>query len=326
MTNAIDMPDDAPPRRPEAQCGPRLTGDAAIVAHVRNDPRAHLAHIFPVVPPRYDAQILDILGSHGTVRAVKEVFLDPNGLANLKRITYRGEAWMGGPADGYRGARRHAKGCAGSGPVRAVVFDCDTAEEAVATKTEVRDLFGIGKFPMHINDHHAEAVEVAELYWNENSVHIANLAPASRDTTLLDAMIDRFKSHAAAHGLDPEEFCVGGSGPLGVVGLRPIQDLDLLHLAASFPPDPERVLSSHESQLVHYPLPKAVIIRDPAFHFYHRGVKFISLDVFAALKRRRREWPKDWRDVALLRLFQARRGLVNRCQRLRMHLRKRPIT
>lgn len=287
--------------------------DYAALQFVKLNPQACMVNLHSIVDTIKDSEVERILSQYGTLYYKKSVQLNENGYVNLKKLCYgfdnwQGEHWIGSAANGYAGARKHARKSMGKHPLRAYVYICGDAQKLRQAKDEIRALLGLGNHSIHTSDSHAEAVQQAETLLNEHSVFAINTRPFQIDTTRLDRHIDELKYWANYYDISLDTLCGVGASPLAAIGARESNDLDFLHSAMEIPQPSSPFTSSHHTQLRYYPYHRNQIIHNPQFHFYYRGVKFATLDVVEQMKRNRAEWPKDMMDAKLARNV-LRRGI-----------------
>lgn len=273
--------------------------DAIALEYCRLKPHTYAALVFPSAPGRRE-DILRILLSHGHLVYEKDVVLGERGRFNFIRRVYAGEAWLGTAANRYAGNNAKAALCfTQEGPLRLFLFEAHDPASAVKAKSEIRDLFGIGKHSMHINDSHEETLRVAEALLNENSLHHLEHAAPIVPPRLL-AYLESLRAWLRSSGLPEEDVCIGGSAVLAAYGLRDGKDLDFVHhfpLPASALPEG---LGSHNEYASLYGMPVDDLIYDPANHFHFAGFKFVALPVIARMKETRGE-RKDVADLRLIR-------------------------
>ena len=112
--------------------------------------------------------------------------------------------------------------------------------------------------------------------------------------------ISSFKNLIEKNNLDIDDYCLVGSSPLSVYGLREGEDLDYLHINPFNIKDDKDLIHSHNEYGKNlYDLNYDEIILNPDNHFYSRGVKFASLNVIKNMKQKRNEM-KDVIDVNLI--------------------------
>lgn len=278
--------------------------DYGALEYVKLNPHAYIVNLQPVTTMDDDSKVLDILNSHGFVYYKKECWLSFNGLVNFKKICYGSfwekAPWIGSPEDGFFGAQDHANHSMGINPMRVFVFVCENLEEVQKAKKEIRDIYGIGNYSVHINDTHEEAICLAENYFNANTLFQLNTRPFHLYDEVFEKHIEVLKTECKNRNIDIDRVCGAGSTPMNVFQIRHSQDLDYLTIGDSVLPDDE-IISSHNKYERNYPHPITEIITDPSFHMYYNGVKFISLDTLYAMKKFRREIPKDYLDCKKIR-------------------------
>ena len=77
-------------------------------------------------------------------------------------------------------------------------------------------------------------------------------------------------------------------------------DLDYLHSTPEEIKDERDLIHSHNQYGIgRYHIERDEIIHNPHNHFYHRGIKFVTLEVVKKLKQKRGE-EKDIRDIKLI--------------------------
>ncbi len=278
--------------------------DYGALAYVRLNPNAYIVNLHSVTDPQYDAQVVSILNKYGVVFYQKDVHLTYTGLVNLKKISYGSfwdrSDWIGTPENHYFGAQDHAQASLGKHPTRVFVFLCDDLDRVVKAKEEIRAIYNIGNFSVHINDTHDEAVCLAETYFNANSLFCLNHRPFDLEDEVFDRNVDYLKNKAQQLGVALDDVCAAGSTPLNQFLLRHSNDLDYLSLDERMNIEDD-IISPHDEQLKNYPYSKEELITNPAYYSFYHGVKVISLDVVYRFKRKRRERPKDLRDCRLIR-------------------------
>jgi hypothetical protein len=269
--------------------------DAIAAEYCRLKANTYVAVVFPSAVGNHRL-VRDVLSRHGDLVYEKSLRLAGHGPTNLVRLLYSGEPWLGSNEDAFAGARAKARACfASSHPTRIFVLEAPDRRAMARAKKAIRELFRVGNHSIHITDAHAETVRIAETLFNANGVRLLERRRVS-SLPRLERLLDELSAWFRRHGLDPEDFCIGGSGTLAAYGLRDCRDLDLLHKTATEGIRPPTGIGSHHAYLKYYPLAKDEIIYDPGNHFRYRGVKFAALEVVSEMKKRRGE-DKDIRDL-----------------------------
>ena len=281
--------------------------DYGALEYVKLNPYAYIVNLQSIISTEYDSQVEKILEKYGFIYYKKDVDITFNGLVNLKKLSYGSfwdrESWIGTSENGFAGAVYHAKNSFGKNPLRAYVFVCEKLSDVLAAKSEIRALFNIGNFCVHINDTREEAIALAQTYFNKNSLYMINKRPYQYEDCRFDDMIEELRNTSQNTGIDLNDICGGGSTPLDVFGLRKSDDFDFLYCGNKNFDIQTETLSNHDSQLVYYPYSKQEIIMNPEHHFYYHGIKIITLDVLYNMKQKRHEVPKDIKDCKMIKSF-----------------------
>lgn len=277
--------------------------DYGALEYVKLNSNAHIVNLHSVTDPNFDGLVETILNKYGVIFYKKDVRLTYNGLVNLKKLSYGSfwdrEDWIGNEQNQYRGAQDHAQASLGKYPTRVYVFVCEDLEKVTQAKTEIRAIYNIGNFSVHINDFHEEAVWLAETYFNANSLFSFNNRPFAKDDNTFDNNVEHLKMIAQEFDVDINDICGAGSTPLNVLLLRHSDDFDYFSLDERLEFEDD-IISPHDSQLCYYPCSKEEIITNPTHYQYYHGLKLISLNVLYQMKHNRGETPKDLNDCQMI--------------------------
>lgn len=285
-----------------------------IIAFIEKTQDIYLLHLYPAIKPELDEQIEGIIRKYANIHFKENVQLSRRGLVNCKKISYSKQGdWIGGFKDGFFGLRKHAKKSIRGrrGPTRVYVITADNISKMVALKAEIRELIGKGTWPCHITDSQEEALTLARIYFNNNALLVCNGRRHTYDSASFDVRVDELKQRLENAGLPLDGIIGVGSTPLAIADIRRAKDFDYLAIDERYDAVlHDDIYSPHDSQLRRYPYSKKELIENCEHYFYYRGVKFISLDILAQMKRRRHEWPKDWRDYIKIKLFMLKSRLL----------------
>ena len=273
--------------------------DQTAIEYCKLKPNTYVVCLFPVVNNKL-SEVYDILRSNGDVFYSKQITLNTTGAFNLMRELYLGEKWAGDWRNNYAGFREKADLCFSDySPVNVVLINLDSADIAKKIKQKTRSLFNKGNHSVHINDTHEQSVRISKTIFNNNSIHyINNTNPVNYKT--FNTCMNEFYKEITIRGLNVDDYCVVGSAPLAAYGLRECKDLDYLHFDQKLIKGTQDLIHSHNEYGVgRYHLDREDIIYNPENYFYHRGIKFASLNVIRKLKEQRNE-PKDIIDVKLI--------------------------
>lgn len=281
--------------------------DYGALEYVKLNPNAYIVNLHSVTDAKKDNLVEDILNKYGFIFYKKDIDLTFDGYVNLKKLSYGSfwdrESWIGTVENKFAGAQMHARESIGKNPLRAFVFVCDDLEKVIQVKAEIRALYNIGNYSVHINDTRDEAIWLAETYFNSNSLFMLNRRCFYYEDPRFDNLIEDLKNTAKERNVDIENICASGSTPMNIAGIRKSDDLDFLYCGEKEFDIQTDTLSNHDSELNYYPYNKKEIIENPKYHFYYHGLKFISLDVLLKMKEKRGEKPKDVNDCREIRSF-----------------------
>jgi len=227
----------------------KIYQDFAALEFCKFNPNAYIVNIHSIIPVSKESEIENILEKYGKIFYKKNIFLNFNAYVYMKLVSYGKEDWVGNQENGFEGAKAHAKSSMGFDPLRIYVLNCDSIEKIIKAKKEIRELFNKGNFSVHINDNHQEAVELAQTYFNDNSVHFINNFDITRKRESFMQKIRYLEEWLELNNIDPETICISGSTPMSLYGLREAEDLDFLHYDENIPEINCPDISSHKDQI-----------------------------------------------------------------------------
>lgn len=271
--------------------------DRVAIEYAKLKSNTFIATLFPSA--KGNAKLaFDVLNKHGKVFYYKAVKLDENGPLNLMKEFYTDEEWAGGPHNNYAGYREKAALCfTTENPTYFFLVEFNDIASSVAAKTEIRNVFQLGKHTIHINDTHEQTVRLANVVFNDNSIHYLNKATKNFSIDFKERL-NRFKSLVKNNNSDIDDYAITVSSVLAAYGLREAKDLDYIH--RNNMPVKDHLIDSHNQYLNSlYQTNADDLILNPLNYFHTMGIKFVSLNVVKALKTRRNE-TKDQADIKLI--------------------------
>ena len=271
--------------------------DRTAIEFAKLNPNSYMVCLFPAARGHVN-DVIKILSDIGGIFYSKKVSLSNHGAFNLMRELYLDEPWAGTypKFGGYNAKRKHCYPIDGNTYTFLVEFN--TPHDAVKAKNMIRSIYNIGNHSVHINDTHEETIRISKLLFNENSIHHLNNMRIVNYINF-DSLLREFRKTITANKQDVDNYCVTASSILSVYGLREGNDIDYLHIGPKLMSS-NSLISSHNTYGVgRYTLPYDEIIHDANNHFYHRGIKFASLEIIKKMKLARNE-PKDIKDIELI--------------------------
>jgi hypothetical protein len=273
--------------------------DLVSIEYAKLKPNTYVITLFPSTKNNFQTP-LKILNKHGKVVYFKSIQLKKNGPLNLMRELYDGESWAGDHKTNYAGFRHKESLCFTSeNPTYVFLVEFDNYEDSVNAKKEIRDVFNIGNHSIHINDTHDQTVRLCKIVFNNNSINHLNNSKVEYYPKF-ERLLDKFKKLVEKNNLDLDDYCITASSVLSAYGLREGDDLDYIHLDNIILNDDENLIHSHNQYGINLYEPNyEEIILNPNYHFFYKGVKFVSPEIIKNIKIKRNE-PKDIVDVGLI--------------------------
>jgi hypothetical protein len=156
----------------------------------------------------------------------KDITLTPIGKRNLIINLYRKEDWISNQ-DSITWKTNNCFPAEKESCAKVFLLNADKLETVKELKQEIRDLCYVENHSAHSTDFHWNTVELASLFFNQNSIDFIN----SAEPTHFENFTKQFAEYVACfakHDLNKEDFCIDGSGVLATCNLRDCYDLDFL--------------------------------------------------------------------------------------------------
>jgi hypothetical protein len=293
----------------------RDISDLNACLYVPMNPCARIFLLHSVASTQYDNLVRNILNKYGFIYYENALCLTYNGYVNLVKINYgrdMNNQWIGTQLNDYKGLRIHAFNSFANGknPLRIFVWVCENEQYIIDAKKEIRSFYNAGNYSCHSSDTHEEAIELAQTFFNQNSLYYLNNRPYWLTNYEFDNYVENLKHDLTSQNLSLQAFCACGSTPMNVFGIRKADDLDFMCLDTFDALLSDCVIrhpaSNHLNMSNFYELHKDEIILNPKYHFYYRGLKFITLDILLQFKTNRNEQPKDINDCNLICEFKSK--------------------
>lgn len=269
--------------------------DILMCEYIKRQPKAYLGLVWPAACCQYD-EIRKIVKKYCTIVAEKDVLLINNGpallLKNIPEKAKEVERFL----FHYFPENRKDK------PVRVFVLEANSCKITRECKYEVRKFLGVYPKPyvMHINDTHAQTVELSRLLFNQNSIHLLN-TNLCKKRPKFNTLLEKYRGVIANSGIADEDICIDGSSVLAVYGLRDVNvDFDFLTLKQSVvEPYLTKPLDMHNGAWLRVGLDIKDVIYNPLNHLWFNGLKFAALHTLRDFKDRQGR-PVDLSDLELI--------------------------
>jgi len=229
----------------------------------------------------------------------KDILLNPNGAHNLISQIYYGEKWIGNIKNNFRGSQGKLVECFRNfNPVRIVAFQANSLNKVMSIKDKIRKIFKVGKSSIHITDSHNDAIRVARVVFNNNSIHFLNNAKLNRYIST-HLKIDEFKKFIIKNKLNRNDVLIDSSLILSCYGMREAKDTDFIYNSETRIKFKFNNINVHNEVLKYYQATKHELIYNPNNYFYFNELKFISFDHLYKMKKNRNEI-KDKNDCKMM--------------------------
>lgn len=237
----------------------------------------------------------------------KEIMFSFNGLKNLISNVYLDEEWLGSIERGHPGAINKALPCySKSHPLTLYLFKPNNKKEITFIKNKIRNIIGIGKNSIHINDYHEEVLQITKFLLNTNSIHFLNNLQVKNLPKNFLKQIDEFKKFINSNDISFDKVALDGSMVLASYCLRKARDIDFIidtnerEKIKDLNNLRDEYISIHNDHVSKfYKLKIDRIIDDSRNHFIFLGIKFVSIKLILDMKFLRNE-TKDRIDINLI--------------------------
>lgn len=244
-------------------------------------------------------QMENILATQTKVVYQKDIKLSFNAMRNLFIQVYQYFDWLGGLENHFEGGTHYSNLCyAFGGNVRIYVLDGGSLDEMNVVKQQIRALFNIGNCSIHMTDNQREAIQIANLLFNRNSLH--HLSHATPDRFIdFNRSIQQFKDCLINNRLSSDNYLIDASSVLAAYGIRDAADIDYMTIEQNNSLLLHSEFDNHQDYIDYYGVGVSDLVLNPEHHFFYNETKFASLAIVRRMKENRQE-EKDLRDVAMI--------------------------
>jgi len=269
--------------------------DALALEYCEQHKDCFISIVWPTVNYTHEKMIYDVLSEHGLVAYRKKFVLQNNGpLTVLEAIPEKAPTIKDHFSFYFPPELKEY-------PMMLFVLRSQSAEEITISKKKVREILNIYPFSIHVNDIHWQAMDLARLLLNNNSIHFLN-HHKREDFKTFNSLLPSYVNFLKERQVNEWDSCVDGSSVLSAYGIRDCSvDFDFLNVKTEnfgtiFP------LDHHNIAWTQLGFDIKDIIYNPKNFFYFKNVKFVSLPATREFKAKQgRE--RDIADVALMDEF-----------------------
>lgn len=231
-----------------------------------------------------DKELKGLLGNNGKIVYEKKINLSLQGLVNLMIAVYKDEPWLGDYKNNFEGARTKAQMCfSENNPLRVFLFESNC--DLISMKDKIRNIYNVEKHALHINDSHIETIEIAQILFNQNSIHQLNNS-VLREFKKFNELFYKFTSWVYNNNYKSESFVLIG-GVLATYGVLQSSDLDYITSISSIPDQITPEIEKEQKKLNYIKLGASDLIYNPKYYFMYRNFKFSNLEIVRSIKESR---------------------------------------
>ena len=251
------------------------------------------------------SRALELIENSCNVVHKSQINLSFNAIRNLMIQIYGHMDWVGSVEDNFEYTYAKALDVYQKNkPTEFILVEGSDLTKVTNLKSEIRNVFDIGLNSVHSTDNPSETLQLANLIFNENSIHhLLSATPCRYKNSF--KLVDKFKSIIVSSNENLNDFIVCGSSPLAIYGIRPSDDLDYISIHENkldYLFDNCLKIENDENYKNLFSLNFQDIIFSPDNYFIFNDVKFISLETLKSFKKVRGE-KKDINDVKLITGF-----------------------
>jgi hypothetical protein len=274
------------------------TLDSVVTKFIEYAPNTYIAILWPI--GRDEGP--NVLKNIPNIVYKKKIKLNPNGAHNLLSQVYYGEEWIGSVDNNFKGSNGKLIECFKTfESFEVIAFQAENLSKVLEIKEKIRKVFNVGKHSVHITDSKEEAVRLARVLFNNNSIHFLNYArPNTYSST--HEKLKEFKNFIKINDIDSSNILIDSSFVLSCYGIREANDTDFLCVDRINILNKFNDINAHDEELKYYDSNKGELIYNPENYFYFNGVKFLSFDKLYHMKKNRAE-KKDINDLQIMKTF-----------------------
>ena len=272
--------------------------DWMISKYIEVTPKCYVACMWPVAIHKEKLKTSeDIISEYGDIIYKRDIELNKNGMKNFMSQIYGHQVWTGNFENQYQGVDTKVKPCYKKGkPVHTVVFTANSLDEVLKLKEKIRNIYKLENHSIHITDSEEEALQLAELLYNYNSVQHLKFGVPYKFVTV-NRRIENFKKNINENGLELSRFIIDGESVLEIFGFCTSKKLTFL--------TDYREMNLPKIEKSDYYISEVNdLIYNPNNYFIYKGIKFVALEKLLALEKNKK-----------LNVKQRVYRLMNRCIR-----------
>ena len=263
--------------------------DIVAIKFIEYASNVHIAFFWPI-EKNIDIDVESMLPN---IVYTKKIQLNFNGAHNLLSQIYYGEEWLGSVEENFPGSMGKMTECFKTfDAFQIVAFQSNDLNEVLKIKENIRSVFSVGKHSIHITDTKEEAVRMARVVFNENSVHFLNYAKPNKYLSF-HRQVNSFKNFIRENNINSDKAILDEGIVLSAYGLR--ESANVKHFTIE-----EGQIGKCYSKVLDFHHEKRLeLIFNPKFYFFFNNIKFIAFNQLYRMKKNRGK-KKDINDCKMM--------------------------
>jgi hypothetical protein len=265
--------------------------------YIHLKPQTRCAVLFPISEKAHKKYIQS-LSKNFEIDFIQNIPVTFNGINRLQHMLYGHHEWWS-----EKNAHDFAKKRYTSRSMITFIF-YQEIHDIRPVKDKIRLFHEAQNHGLHTTDTHEETIQLGDIAFNENALFWLNNA-LTKQTPNFDKLLLEYKK------LSPEtaNTCIDTGGVMAAFGLRDAKDLDYIAWDNKSLQKTEEDIALHKEEYEKIGLSSNEIISNPAHHFYYHGIKCVSLNTVAKLKKHRNT-SKDLNDLSMINYLKNKNNLV----------------
>lgn len=250
--------------------------DAIAYEYCKLKENIHIVVLFPDIVEQ-KGRAFEILKRYGDIFYEKRIILKNEGPKNLLSELNKGLVEQTENTDYIKKASNYFKV---QDEIIVCVFETNNCGNVLKARCEINELYKLAKDLIYISLNHEETIRLAQIFFNENSIHFLNNAQPDKYEKFKSDLVN-YKKDILEKGGDIENYCVISDAILAAYGLSNSTKFEYLN--ANIDLKLKGPKWNNQNKIIKV---KDDIIFNPENHFYYDGIKFASLKVVKSMKKK----------------------------------------
>ena len=277
--------------------------DHMAVEYAKLKENTYIIILFPPVSTNAQKAI-EIIQEFGSIVHHKTISLSRIGFRNLITMLYEIHHNTGWLIETDQPHKRFDKIQQTYDPkiIQVILMECESWSKSIDCKRKIRAHYGSNE-ACHFNDKRYETIYHAQSLFHDPTVQYLNYSRQQRIKPS-NALLREFQAYIKNAPDFYDLYSIDAGRVLDAYGIRLSSDIDIIvkSIRPNFPD-----IGLNNSTRTKYGFNTDELILNPDYYFYHKGMRFVSLDSVYEYKKRKAT-TKDLQDLELIKEFRKKRG------------------